>query len=89
MKDKDKYYDTDWTPEGWTKQEWQNVWQKLWTLSRKELKILTKKLGTFFIDRKIQEKASKADFIELIDDTVDKKELLIELDKLIAKKHTK
>ena len=86
MKKEEKYYGTNWTPEGWEKQEWQEIWRKLWLLSRTEVKMLAKKLGTYFLNKEIQKKASKSDFIELIDDGVDKKQLIAELNKLIAKR---
>jgi len=72
-----KYHKTNWTPPGWQKDEWQIVWQKLWSLSKTELKNLAEKLGTHFTDKNIQKKkATKEDFILLIDDGVDKKSLV-------------
>lgn len=84
---KNIYYGTTWIPEGWNKEEWHEVWRKLWLLSKQDIKTLAEKLGTYFVDKKFQEKqATKGDFIEIIDDGVDKSALLAELDKLIAKR---
>ena len=84
---KNKYPKTNWTPPGWQKDEWQIIWQKLWSLSKNELKNLAEKLGTHFTDENIQnKKAIKEDFILLFDDGVDKKELLKGLDKILKNK---
>lgn len=82
----EEYFGTNWTPPGYTKKEWQEVWQKLWTLSREELCCLAKKLGTKFVNPETQKTASKSDFLLLIDDGVKKKDLLQELEKLMTKK---
>jgi hypothetical protein len=83
----EKYFDTQWTPPGYTEKEWQIIWRKLWLLSKDELKNLTEKMGTSFINKKIQEKdATKSNFILLIDDGVDKNELIGELDKILINK---
>ncbi len=86
MKKEEKYFGTKWTPPGYDKDEWQIIWRKLWLLSKNEVKNLTKKLGTYFTDKKKQENASKSDFILLIDDGVDKNELLNELYKILKNK---
>jgi len=83
---KNLHSDTHWTPPGYTKREWQEIWQKLWLLSKNDLRNLAKKLGTYFIDKRFQNKtAKKSDFIEIIDDGVDKKILVKELNKIIKK----
>ena len=83
---KNKYPRTKWIPSGWQKDEWQIVWQKLWSLSKSELRNLAEKLGTYFTDDSVQsKKANKEDFILLFDDGVDKKELLKALDELFKK----
>jgi hypothetical protein len=87
MNQEDEYFDTTWTPLGYDKKEWQIIWRKLWLLSRDEIKNLADKLGTRFTDKKTQEKgATKSDFILLIDDGVDKNDLLNELDLILKKK---
>ena len=86
-RNEEKYYDTHWTPPGWDEKEWQIIWRKLWLLSTEELKELAKKLGTKFIDKKIQEQlATKSDFIEIIDDGVKAQELKKELDSVLRRK---
>ena len=84
---KNLHSDAHWTPPGYTKKEWREIWQKLWLLSKNDLRNLAKKLGTYFIDKRFQNKtAKKSDFIEIIDDGVNKKTLIKELDKNINMK---
>ena len=89
-KNKESYYDMNWTPPGYKKEEWQRIWRKLWLLSKKDVRNLAKKLGTYFVDKKIQNRmAKKSDFIGIIDDGVSKKELIKELNRLIIKRNKK
>ncbi len=83
----ENYINTSWIPPGWKKEEWQIVWRKLWLLTKDELRDLAKSLGTFFTNAEIQKKdATKEDFISIIDDGVDKKDLLEKLNQLLEKK---
>ena len=78
------YGPKSYTPPGWTSDEWQIMWRKLWLLPLESIRSISKKTKTYFSDKEVQDTlATKEEFIDILDEA-DKQELIAAVDSALA-----